>query len=57
MDLIAVPTDPEKIYVSKGERREAAERAEAESYRAQGLTPPQKKKKRNDRRGGKGKRR
>ncbi|MBR6387611.1 MAG: hypothetical protein IKS14_05085, partial [Thermoguttaceae bacterium] len=57
MDLIAVPTDPEKIYVSKGERREAAEREEAESYRAQGLTPPQKKKKRNDRRGGKGKRR
>ena len=41
LDLIAVPTDPDKLYVSKEERREAYEREE----RANGK-PPKKQKKR-----------
>lgn len=55
LDLIAVPVDPDKLFVSKDERRHAFERAEAEEYRAQGLTPPQygKKNKGGNRRGGK----
>lgn len=45
LDLIAVPLDPEKLFVSKEERREAAERAEAREYREKGLKPPKKEKK------------
>ena len=36
LDLIAVPLDPAKLYVSKEERREAAERAEGETGRKKG---------------------
>ena len=48
MDLIAVPMDPDKLFVSKDERREAAERAEAAEMREQGLTPPKKKQHKNN---------
>lgn len=52
LDLIAIPTDPDKLFVSKDERREAAERAEMESYRAKGMKPPKQKNKQP--KGGKG---
>ena len=42
LDLIAVPVDPEKIFVSKDERRVAAEREEAARLRELGLEPPKK---------------
>ncbi|MBR2006014.1 MAG: 30S ribosomal protein S12 methylthiotransferase RimO, partial [Thermoguttaceae bacterium] len=42
LDLIAVPVDPEKIFVSKDERRIAAEREEAARARELGLEPPKK---------------
>ncbi|MBP3557468.1 MAG: 30S ribosomal protein S12 methylthiotransferase RimO [Thermoguttaceae bacterium] len=42
LDLIAVPADPEKIFVSKDERRIAAEREEAARARELGLEPPKK---------------
>lgn len=42
LDLIAVPVDPEKIFVSKDERRIAAEREEAARFRELGLEPPKK---------------
>ncbi|MBQ7030155.1 MAG: 30S ribosomal protein S12 methylthiotransferase RimO [Thermoguttaceae bacterium] len=56
LDLIAVPTDPEKIFVSKDERRIAAEREEAARARELGLEPPKKqapKKTSNGPKGGK----
>ena len=56
LDLIAVPTDPEKIFVSKDERRIAAEREEAARFRELGLEPPKKqapKKPSNGAKGGK----
>lgn len=43
LDLIAVPVDPEKIFVSKEERREAYEREEAQAARAQGTDRRKKK--------------
>ncbi|MBR4833129.1 MAG: 30S ribosomal protein S12 methylthiotransferase RimO [Thermoguttaceae bacterium] len=57
LDLIAVPVDPEKIFVSKDERRIAAEREEAARARELGLEPPKKpapKKAPNGPKGGKG---
>ncbi|MBR4975561.1 MAG: MiaB/RimO family radical SAM methylthiotransferase, partial [Thermoguttaceae bacterium] len=57
LDLIAVPVDPEKIFVSKDERRVAAERQEAARARELGLEPPKKpapKKTSNGPKGGKG---
>ncbi|MBR5243595.1 MAG: 30S ribosomal protein S12 methylthiotransferase RimO [Thermoguttaceae bacterium] len=57
LDLIAVPVDPEKIFVSKDERRIAAEREEAARARELGLEPPKKaapKKTSNGPKGGKG---
>ena len=56
LDLIAVPVDPEKIFVSKDERRIAAEREEAARFRELGLEPPKKqapKKTSNGPKGGK----
>jgi len=56
LDLIAVPVDPEKIFVSKDERRIAAEREEAARLRELGLEPPKKqapKKTSNGPKGGK----
>ncbi|MBR4103074.1 MAG: 30S ribosomal protein S12 methylthiotransferase RimO [Thermoguttaceae bacterium] len=56
LDLIAVPVDPEKIFVSKDERRIAAEREEAARARELGLEPPKKaapKKTSNGPKGGK----
>lgn len=56
LDLIAVPVDPEKIFVSKSERRIAAEREEAARARELGLEPPKKaapKKASNGPKGGK----
>ena len=56
LDLIAVPVDPEKIFVSKDERRIAAEREEAARFRELGLEPPKKqapKKTSNGAKGGK----
>ncbi len=56
LDLIAVPADPEKIFVSKSERRIAAEREEAARARELGLEPPKKaapKKAANGPKGGK----
>ncbi len=56
LDLIAVPVDPEKIFVSKDERRIAAEREEAARLRELGLEPPKKqapKKTANGAKGGK----
>lgn len=56
LDLIAVPVDPEKIFVSKDERRIAAEREEAARLRELGLEPPKKqapKKMSNGAKGGK----
>lgn len=56
LDLIAVPVDPEKIFVSKDERRIAAEREEAARLRELGLEPPKKqapKKTSNGSKGGK----
>lgn len=56
LDLIAVPVDPEKIFVSKDERRIAAEREEAARFRELGLEPPKKQapKKAPGPKGGKG---
>ncbi len=56
LDLIAVPVDPEKIFVSKDERRIAAEREEAARARELGLEPPKKQapKKAPGPKGGKG---
>ncbi len=55
LDLIAIPVDPEKLFIPKDERRAVAERAEAEAYRAQGLKPPKpKKEKKAPGKGGKG---
>ncbi len=47
VDLIAVPVDPDKLFVSKEERRESYERAEAREYREKGLEPPQRKNRKN----------
>ena len=57
VDLIAVPVDPDKLFVSKEERREAYERAEAREYREKGLTPPQKGKNKGKKGGRQGRRR
>lgn len=56
LDLIAVPADPEKIFVSKSERRIAAEREEAARARELGLELPKKQapKKAPGPKGGKG---